>query len=297
MGRGTSASSRGAEEGSNLRSTDIEFQPGAFRRLYRAIHEYRGYAFCADVLERWQVANAAVIDWLQSLATRSGDQIPPVLRDELWELYALSRVNETLLLWFQDGRADGADYLGPAISTEEYLGFMRCLGLVEAAQTGFSPFLHEIVEVIPADDEDEPIVFVEMRWPALMLGNMMVSRAGVVVSGGRRHIRKEIAENSVLYWAFRRKHRRVADLSVGWGSNSQWRTDFRRDYLVDDKMYFNVDAKPNSRHRPEEPDRDGLTPDERRELLLNRCFITVDKPSDDLWPYDDRYRMQATAVR
>jgi hypothetical protein len=31
--------------------------------------------------------------------------------------------------------------------------------------------------------------------------------------------------------------------SFGWGHNSQWKTDFRRDYLTADSYQFNVDAE------------------------------------------------------
>ncbi len=38
---------------------------------------------------------------------------------------------------------------------------------------------------------------------------------------------------------------------------------------------------------PEQPE---LTPDERIELLTNRCFLTTTKPHDGLYPYGDTYR-------
>ena len=97
-------------------------------------------------------------------------------------------------------------------------------------------------------------------------------------------INKEIAENSTLFWAFRRRNRPTEDLSVGWGHNSQWRTVFRRDYHIGGIFYFNVDA---------EGDRDGnheLTEFERRELLVHRCFITVNRTDIDIFPYD--YKLQ-----
>jgi len=77
-----------------------------------------------------------------------------------------------------------------------------------------------IVAVIPSDDADEPITLVKQHWPTMMLGAMMFSRGGVTVRGGRNQIRKEVAEESTLYWAYCRMNRRTMDLSVGWGSNS-----------------------------------------------------------------------------
>ena len=95
------------------------------------------------------------------------------------------------------------------------------------------------------------------------------------------------------------KNRACQDLSVGWGSNSQWRTDFRRDYHAGTDFYFNVDGTNDLRRPLSEPDRDGLTRGERIELLTHRCFITVDKdkPLNDLWPYDDVLQLTEGATR
>jgi hypothetical protein len=107
-----------------------------------------------------------------------------------------------------------------------------------------------------------------------------------------------VAETSTLYWAHRRKNRPFNDPSAGWGSNSQWRTRFRRDYLVGPSQTFNVrdeglPCRDLSRPASDEPDRDadGLTRPQRIELLVHRCFITVDKPHADLFPYHDTYTM------
>lgn len=126
-----------------------------------------------------------------------------------------------------------------------------------------------------------------------MLGSMLFSRAGVSVSGGRDVFNARIAETSSLFWAVRRKSRPHQDLSHGWGGNSQWRTDFRRDYRVDNKCFYNVDAQHDlSVARPTGPYPDSadypLSRDERVELLTHRCFVRTARPSDDLWPYDDK---------
>jgi hypothetical protein len=116
-----------------------------------------------------------------------------------------------------------------------------------------------------------------------MLGDMMFSRAGVTVRGGRRYVMKEPAETSCLYWAHWRKHRPTTDLSDGWGSNSQWRTRFRRDYLLDGVYHYNVDVDVGHAGEPD------LSTAQLRELLVNRCFVTEPEPerSGDHWPYDE----------
>lgn len=40
-------------------------------------------------------------DWLRAFGERCGDPIPAANREDLWRLYALSRVSDTLLLGFQ----------------------------------------------------------------------------------------------------------------------------------------------------------------------------------------------------
>ncbi|MES2947762.1 MAG: hypothetical protein V4858_04390 [Pseudomonadota bacterium] len=41
----------------------------------------------------------------------------------------------------------------------------------------------------------------------------------------------------------------------------------------------------------------GLTKAERIEMLVNRNFVTTDKPHDDLWPYDDTFSIRAHTSR
>src|SRR5262249_35750762 len=119
-------------------------------------------------------------------------------------------------------------------------------------------------------------------------------RGGAYVSGGRHHIRKEIAESSTMYWTYRRRCRPSNDLSYGWGSQSQWGTDVRADYQFGDTLIYNAGGM-----RFPAPGRgcdlsvvdadhvsdDGLTRSELIELVTHRCFITVDKPHNDLSPY------------
>jgi hypothetical protein len=80
-------------------------------------------------------------------------------------------------------------------------------------------------------------------------------------------------------------------LSMGWGSNSQWRTAFRRDYRQGDLFLYNVDGRASlDAGASHEDDRDGLTFEERVELCRNRCILRTRKDDSDLWPYDDSYQ-------
>ncbi|WP_437976100.1 hypothetical protein WMF11_00870 [Sorangium sp. So ce295] len=264
-----------------------------YRELYDSLLEYDGGSLYPDVLAPWLAASAGERIWLCSFASRRGSPIPSVDVEDLWRLYALSRVNDTLLLRFQRGTADGSDWPGPLISQAEYVAFAEALGLTIVQASSFSPFHHEIVAVEYADDRRQPVSLVSCSWPCLMLGDMLFSRAGARVRGGREIIRKDVAESSTMYWAYRRKNRPQQDLSHGWGSNSQWRTAFRRDYRVGQRLYYNVDGKRDlGTLESTVEDDDGLTREERVELLTNRCFIFTMKPHDDLWPYDDRLQLE-----
>jgi hypothetical protein len=254
-----------------------------WRDLYTALLDDDGPAY-VRVLADWAAQHPAEVEWLASLAERRGAPVPEATTSELWRLYALSRVNETMLLRFQTGDADGSHWPGPQLSMQQYRAFMNSLGLREVEVDEFTPFCHEIVSVDQADDDAETITVTDVRWPCLMLGDLLISRAGVAVRGGRQHVVKEPAETSCLYWAYRRKHRPTTDLSDGWGSNSQWRTSFRRDYLIDGVRYYNVDAEPDLM----QDQRTGLTPQQDRQLLIHRCFITEPEPEPvgEQWPYE-----------
>lgn len=268
---------------------------GGFPGLFFALHEYRGSEIGRDILEPWLEASEHQIAWLKSFGDRKGDPIPPATNEELWDLYALGRANEVMLLRFQQGRADGTDWQGPPIAPPDYANFMELMGLKVVTESQFSPFYHEIVEV-DHDLQASTIEIMETVWPCLMLGPMMFSRAGVRIAANRSHISKEVAESSTLYWAFRRKNRPFHDLSHGWGHNSQWRTEFRRDYRFSSKLYFNVDAEYDAsswRERlQEDGDEDDLTDEDYIELITHRCFVRTTKPHDDRFPYFLRYEAE-----
>jgi hypothetical protein len=211
--------------------------------------------------------------------------------EDLWELYAFSRVSDILLLPYQNGAHDGTLWTGPAIGPDERVAFFTALGLERIDKPDFHPFYHEIVAVDQAADATSQITVVDELWPGFMLGHLLICRAGVHVRGGANLILKDVAEGSTLYWAYRRKSRPYRDLSQGWGSNSQWRTEFRRDYTNGRDFVYNADGTlddrlPDPRTRPNSAHED-LSPDERVELLINRCFVHTPEPRNNLFPYND----------
>ena len=197
-----------------------------------------------------------------------------------YELYAFSRICDLLVLDLPlevPVRVDVPTwYLG--VSLEQRAQLMESWGLDRVTQTTFHPFYHEIVQVTQSDHADEPISLVSELWPCFMFGDLMLTRAGVHVRGGIQHINKPMAEASTLYFTFCRSNRHAADLSHGWGSNSQWRTLFRRDYRMKDGYRYHADGQyqvlcdrstwPYYKENP------WLTASLRCEVLRHRCYVS-----------------------
>jgi hypothetical protein len=208
-----------------------------------------------------------------------------------------SAQRETWRVWMAHTGAShlvhGAVY---TLSPQQYLDFFGQLGFAPFTQRPYSPFYHEIVEVIEDTNLSCPILVDHVFWPGLMFGEMLFSRAGIRVRCQPGILIKRIAENSRLHFTYWRTRRETTDCSHGWGHNSQWLTQFRRDYLSDRQFHYNVDGEhplgtgyaasftTDSWERLDE-----LTTAERVELLVNRCFVRCDKDDTDRWPYDDRY--------
>lgn len=257
-----------------------------YRELLSLLHDCASGDALEPTVRRWLAANTAEIAWLQTVAVAgpSPRSVPAMPVEDLWRLYALSRVSDALI-------ALTATHTRPA---RAYIAFMAGLGLQRITAepaAPFHPFYHEIVTVTPAPATaaspdlaaSAPIALTSTHWPGFLCGPLLIARAGVGVTGGTQHLRKEIAETSTLYWCHRRSGRPTQDLSVGWGSNSQWRTAFRRDYCLAGQLHYNVDGQ-------SQPDDDlDLTDPEKTELLRHRCFIVSARTHEDLFPYHLRH--------
>ena len=69
----------------------------------------------------------------------------------------------------------------------------------------------------------------------------------------------------------RRRSRPVRFGSLGWGHNSQWKTDFRRDYVTHDAQHFNVDGQIDIAGPIDRAGSPSET--EMRDLVRHRCLV------------------------
>jgi hypothetical protein len=261
--------------------------------LLEASRSYSGDMWGRDVLEPWTAANPATLAALQ--AAGRVEMASVALADEdLWTLYALSRLVELLTASRQPPAASPDDEpFDRVLAPAAYRQFITAIDGSFPEVAGFHPFLHEIVDVEPADDPYESPSLVAEWWPGCFLGSLLLARSGVTVRAGARHLDPVVATTSTLYWAWTRRRRPVADLSHGWGSNSQWRTHFRRDYWLGDRLAYHVDAalRPALDRLSPEP-----APDVAVELVRHRCSLLVDHGPDQ-WVWDSHHTEPAFHLR
>lgn len=271
---------------------DCPFVPLVLRLL-----DYDGHDVFGHVLMPWVAAHPDAVAWLASLRERGRSAVPPLQPQDLWRLYALGRACEMLMLSLEPAqtRARSGGHL--ALSTLQFEAFCSRLGLDVIRPALYAPFHHETVAILPAPAGGQVARILAWHWPCLMLGTLVIQRGGVTLSAGADVLRPGIADTSTLYWAGDRHGRPTHDLAHGWGSNSRWRTAFRRDYHLGDTHHFNVDGQCDLSSEDRcQPGESELSRAERIELLINRSFVTTPKEHTDLFPYHDRVSLAAPST-
>lgn len=257
-----------------------------FREIYTEIADYEGERLFEDCLAPFVPQAKKLMPPLQRYRKRNSAENPyTVDKEDLWDFYALSRINDFLIC-----------KLPESLSQDDYIRFFTDLGFASLLPTGFSPFFTEVVEVAEMDEASDPLAS-QVFWMGLVFGSMLFSRAGIRVLCKPAYLLKEIADKSPLYFTYRRLNRPTVDLSMGWGHNSQWATQFRRDYFEKNVFHYNVDGRFDLDVNYQKVraaalpgiDFDEITLEQRIELLTNRCFIRTPNLSTDLWPFDDRW--------
>jgi hypothetical protein len=286
---------------------------GGFRALFMVLLECDSAAKVDEVL-----GFAAGCTDLRSAAARwrgltALDVARPVrseeaLRADSWSMYAASRVRDVLLLAHQPEPDESGDTQDqdewlhrrspgfPAISVDRFVELFGIFGARPVANTTFFPALHEIVECRPASTDDGAIEVVEQLWPPLMIDDLVFCRGGVVVAAGPDVARPGVADRSTLHFEYWRRHRRTNDLSMGWGHNSQWRTEFRRDFVTTRSTVYNFDGRVDPESAA--PDHEAseiapLTRAERIEFTMNRSMLRR-TASDDVWGF--HWRIDANGI-
>lgn len=257
----------------------------SYRCLIRRMSEDEEGQLFARVLLPWLAASPGKVAWLAALRERGSVTLPVLEIEDLWELYALSRLCELLVF-----ETEEIALRAPRLSMPELEDVLARLGIDVLRPMHYSAFHHEIVRLVPAQDPAHLPSLLGYEWPCLMLGSLLLMRGGVSVQAGREVLAPGIADAATLYWAYSRPRRPAHDLAHGWGSNSAWRTAFRRDYALDGQWHFNVDGTVDLELlAPDAVDEYGLTVAQRVELLVNRSFITTNREHADLFPYADRF--------
>lgn len=263
------------------------------RELYHALSDLPPGADAGELLD-----GASAQTWMADLAERAAsvallDATRPLepglddLAETLWGLYAASRVRDVLLLAHQPEPlepAGGRPQFRP-VTIDRITAFFSAIGCRPVRADQFCPALHEVVAVEQADDPEAPIEIIGEVWPALLIGELVFTRAGVRIRAGTEHAVAGVADRSTLYWEFRRHHRPTHDESFGWGHNSQWRTGLRRDYVTDRGCVYHLDGFATWQQRTRElyaEDPDAATdpaPDDS--FIKNRCTLTVPQQHED----------------
>lgn len=260
----------------------------AWRSLFADLLHYDGDRWADQVVRPWASVSGALIRELHDIGRpecrtariRESRNYSP-----LEGLYAMGRVLDVLIAPYQPVNDDPA--LLNWVSLEPWwTGFLpdraALAALAEAIEAApisedrFCPFFHEIVAVEPADDPDSEPELVSEVWPGYLVGSLLLARAGVVVRAGAHVMDPAVASRSRMYWAWWRRNRQPTDLSHGWGANSQWGTDFRRDYYAEGQLHYNVDWYKH-------PGTEDLPEDVANELVRHRCSLLTDH--GDRWPY------------
>ncbi|AKJ41515.1 hypothetical protein [Pragia fontium] len=263
------------------------------RDLFYNITNYQGDKIFNDELVPWLDVNERDFsNFIKKVSNLTIDvnNVSHISDEISWQLYALSRVLDCLTQCFQYKDRVAINSKEPFISREQYISFAQRLGLSIKTPEVFNPFFYEIIR---AESGKPNFDILEIRYPALMLGHLLINRGGVVISMSPSEYNIELVNNAEIYWAYTRSHRASNDLSHGWGSNSQWRTGFRFDFECSNGFIYNsqgsVDLNLTSDSTFQILQEDSLSLLEARELTMYRHFITGTRNDDDLFPYNYKF--------
>ncbi|MEM6806664.1 MAG: hypothetical protein AAF696_35010 [Bacteroidota bacterium] len=208
-----------------------------YYQLFQSLQEQGENRLSSELLENWLKENPDEIAWIRKLSNYQLEDWKTSHSDELCRIYALGRINELCLYKLDKLKADQSSLFSSCF--QSYLHFFQNLGLQIREENPFHPFFHEIVEIAESDSHTQ-INLREVLYPALMIGKSVFSRARVSAFLPQDSYDLHCLKTSTLFWAYRRANRKTQDLSYGWGSNSQWRTEMRIDVETEEKYHYNL---------------------------------------------------------
>ena len=257
----------------------------SIRALYHELPKYKGNKILSELIKPWLELNG-YREYLHSLA------ISEQMKDhENWELYAFSRVLDVLSLTTRpNSYTEAFNRDSRILSADEYIELMQFLKLDLVYPGQYDPFHCEIATAIPGEVNFH---IMDCLHPAIKLNNLMIKRSPVVITLNPRDYNLDLVNKATLFWTFRRSNKNTTDLSEGWGSNSQWRTEFRLDIETAHSYIYNL-KNTLALNEPDEEtvaelNKQDLTVEEAIELLVHRQFILCTKKDTDQFPYDFKY--------
>jgi hypothetical protein len=160
----------------------------SFSYLYFKMRDYEGGELYEDAVEPFIQPGRETLKELRHYRRLNTPERPYEVRGEdLWEWYAINRVNDYLLLGFQQGVAvdweapfqdqdyqeymrgvlyrSPCDWSGPSVTAKQYQQFFGRLGFRLIDKLPFSPFFHEVVEVIQDEKCGADVTVEEVFWP------------------------------------------------------------------------------------------------------------------------------------
>ncbi|REC53899.1 hypothetical protein DRF62_11660 [Chryseobacterium piscium] len=170
--------------------------------LYFKIIEFEGEEIYQNLLKIWAVKNEYQ-SYISSISEKILEDKHIFSQEDIWELYALSRVLDILTLRFQqNNNADGTDWQGPIVSCLEYIKFCKLIGLQVSTPSSFHDFDCEIIE---AKSGKINFQIDECFFPAIRLKNLIIKRAGLRVFLNDKNFDLNRVNNSKIYWTSRAK--------------------------------------------------------------------------------------------
>jgi len=286
----------------------LSYQLGYFQSMYRLLAASPEEELPALVLKHadWYVQQGGYLREVRSKWCRNIERNFPPL-EVLTSLFSASVLNNLFIA--QLSKVDDMSLIPFDLSTYQEMT-LNWLGFDHRPVSIFHPFYCEIVEVIERQDTDTSgVQIIDCKWPCLMLGKLMFSRAGVIISAPKSsgYVRG-VADKSKLFWCDFRANRPTHCPSHSWGTNSMWDQELRCDFETETELCYNQQtqddpdriclplARKNSYGEAIEDFMPDMTDAERMAFIQHRCATTCHLTAAQLKCFDP-YAVSCRSIR